>query len=76
MSLLSTSVTHFFQIPLVKASQTANSLLLAGPWQGILISTNSTRPKKQPTYLKLFMDKLFGDMADDVIHYARTPDEM
>ncbi len=26
--------------------------------------------KNSPLYLKLLMDKLFGDMTDDVIHYA------
>ena len=60
----------FFQMPLSQASQPYTAFFSPLHGKRYCFTRCPQGLKNSPLYLKLLMDKLFGDMADDVIHYA------
>ena len=60
----------FFQIPLAKESQPLTAFYSPAHGKRYCFQRIAQGLRNSPLYLKLLMDKLFGDMANDVIHYA------
>ena len=60
----------FFQMPLSLASQPYTAFFSSLHGKRYCFTRCPQGLKNSPLYLKLLMDKLFGDMTDDVIHYA------
>ena len=60
----------FFQIPLAKESQPLTAFYSPAHGKRYCFQRVPQGLRNSPLYLKLLMDKLFGDMANDVIHYA------
>jgi len=60
----------FFQLPLDLESQPYTAFFSPLHGKRFCFTRCPQGLKNSPLYLKLLMDKLFGDMADDVIHYA------
>ena len=60
----------FFQLPLHMESQPYTAFFSPLHGKRFCFTRCPQGLKNSPLYLKLLMDKLFGDMADEVIHYA------
>ena len=60
----------FFQIPLEEKSQPLTAFYSPSHGKRYCFRRAPQGLRNSPLYLKLLMDKLFGDMALDVIHYA------
>ena len=60
----------FFQIPLATESQPLTAFYSPSHGKRYCFQRVAQGLRNSPLYLKLLMDKLFGDMASDVIHYA------
>jgi len=64
-------VSHaFYQIPLSKDAQPITSFFSHEHGKRMCFQRAPQGLKNSPLYLKLMMDKMFGDMVDTVIHYA------
>jgi hypothetical protein len=60
----------FFQIELDEESQPLTAFFSPSHGKRFCFKRAAQGLKNSPLYLKLLMDKLLGDLADDVIHYA------
>ena len=60
----------FFQIPLAISAQPLTAFYSASHGKRYCFQRCPQGLKNSPLHLKLMMDKMFGDMANDVIHYA------
>ena len=60
----------FFQIPLAPAAQPLTAFYSPAHGKRYCFKRCPQGLKNSPLHLKILMDKLFGDMASDVIHYA------
>ena len=60
----------FFQIPLAPTAQPLTAFYSASHGKRYCFQRCPQGLKNSPLHLKLMMDKMFGDMANDVIHYA------